>query len=127
MGDECFFNREPCLGVLEGHQPLSEPQMLLQGVGTVIALTFEDKIMQRLDEKTYKPQHRAWHIVGAQYICFLSPIQKMGRRSKYTVLQRGHTHGQQAREKMSHMANYKRNTNQNYIEVSPQTSHNGHL
>ena len=50
----------------------------------------------------------------------------MGRRSKYTVLQRGHTHGQPAREKVSHVANYKKNPNQNYNEVSPQTSHNGH-
>ena len=50
----------------------------------------------------------------------------MGRRSKYIVLQRGHTHGRQAREKMSPVANCKRNTNQNYSEVSPQTSHNGH-
>ena len=39
---------------------------------------------------------------------------------------RGHTHGQPAREKVSHVANYKKNPNQNYNEVSPQTSHNGH-
>ena len=76
MGDKCFLNREQCLGVLEGQQPLSKPQMLLWGVGTIIALTLEAKIVQGLDEKAYKPQHRAWHRVGAQYICFYHPLKK---------------------------------------------------
>lgn len=51
MGDKCFLNREQCLGVLEGQQPLSKPQMLLWGVGTITALTLEAKIVQGLDEK----------------------------------------------------------------------------
>ena len=37
-----------------------------------------------------------------------------------------HTDGQQVHEKMIIIANYQRNTNQNYNEVSPHTSQNGH-
>ena len=39
--------------------------------------------------------------------------QKMGRRPEQTFLQRGHTHGQQAHEKMFNNASYQRNANQN--------------
>ena len=49
------------------------------------------------------------------------PSQNMGRRSKQTFLQRRHTDGQEAHEKMLNMANYERNANQNYDEVSPHT------
>ena len=49
----------------------------------------------------------------------------MGRRPKQTFLQR-HTDGQQACEKMLNTANYQRNANQNYNEVSPHTSQNGY-
>ena len=42
------------------------------------------------------------------------PNQKMGRRPKWTFLQRWHTDGQQAHEKMLNIANYYRNANQNY-------------
>ena len=42
--------------------------------------------------------------------------QKMGRRLKQTFLQRRHTDGQQAREKMLNITNYQRNANQNYNE-----------
>ena len=49
----------------------------------------------------------------------------MGRRSKKTFLQRRHTDGQQAHEKMLNITNYQRNANQNYSDVSPHTSHNG--
>ena len=52
--------------------------------------------------------------------------QKMGRRPKQTFIQRKHTHGQQAHEKMLNITNYQRNANQNYNEVSPHTSQNGH-
>ena len=34
------------------------------------------------------------------------PNQKMGRRSKQTFIQRRHTDGQEAHEKMVNMANY---------------------
>ena len=37
-------------------------------------------------------------------------------------LYRRHTDGQQAHEKMLNIANYQRNTNQNYSEVPPHTS-----
>ena len=37
--------------------------------------------------------------------------QKMGRRPKQTLLQRRHTDGQQAHEKMLNIANYQRNAN----------------
>ena len=54
------------------------------------------------------------------------PNQKMDRSLKYTFLQRRHTDGQQAHEKMINIANYQRTANQNYNEVSPHTSQNGH-
>ena len=54
------------------------------------------------------------------------PNQMMGRRLKQTFLQRRHTDGQQAHEKMLNIVNYQRNANQNYNEVSPQTGKNGH-
>ena len=54
------------------------------------------------------------------------PNQKMGGRPKYTFLQRRYTNGQQTHEKMLNITNYQRNANQNYNEVSPHTSQNGH-
>ena len=54
------------------------------------------------------------------------PNQKMGRIPKQTFLQRRHTDGQKAHEKMLNIANYWKNANQNYNEVSPHTGHNGH-
>ena len=50
----------------------------------------------------------------------------MGGRPKEIFLQRRHTDGQQAHEKMLNIANYQRNANQNYNEVPPHTSQNGH-
>ena len=50
----------------------------------------------------------------------------MSRRSKETFLQRRHTDGQKAHEKMLNITNHQRNVNQNYNEVSPHTSQNGH-
>ena len=49
----------------------------------------------------------------------------MGGRPKQTFLQRRHTDGQEAHEKLLNITNYQRNANQNYNEVSPQTSQNG--
>ena len=51
----------------------------------------------------------------------------MGRRPKQTFLQRRHTDGQQAHEKMLNTANYERNANQNYKEVSPNSGQTGYL
>ena len=51
---------------------------------------------------------------------------KMGRRPTNTFLQRRYTDGQEAHEKIFNISNYWRNTNQNYNEVSPHTSQNGH-
>ena len=46
----------------------------------------------------------------------------MGRKSKRTFLQRRHTDGQKAHEKMlMNITNYQRNANQNFNEVT--TSH----
>ena len=42
--------------------------------------------------------------------------------SKQTFVQRRHTDGQKAHEKMFNITNYQRNANQNYNEVSPHTS-----
>ena len=46
-------------------------------------------------------------------------------RSKYTFFQRRHIDDQKAHEKMLNLT-IKRNTNQNYSEVSPHTDQNGH-
>ena len=46
------------------------------------------------------------------------------RRSKQILLQRTHTDGQEAHEKMFTTGNYQRNANQNYNEISPYTSQN---
>ena len=44
--------------------------------------------------------------------------QKMSRTPKQTFLQKRHTDGQQTYEKMLNIANYQRNANQDYNEVS---------
>ena len=53
------------------------------------------------------------------------PNQKIVRRLKKSFLQRNHTDGQQAHEKMLNITNCQRNANQNHNEVSPHTGHNG--
>ena len=54
------------------------------------------------------------------------PSPKMGRSPKQTFLQRRYTDCQQTPEKMLNITNHQRNANQNYNEVSPHTSQNGH-
>ena len=49
----------------------------------------------------------------------------MGRRPKYTFLQRQNDF-QKAHEKMLSVNNYGRNAHKNYNEVSPHTSQNSH-
>ena len=49
----------------------------------------------------------------------------MGKRSKQTFLQRRHADGQEAHKKLFNITN-QRNANQNYNEVSPHTTQNGH-
>ena len=53
------------------------------------------------------------------------PNKKMGKSPKQTFLQRRHTDGQQAYEKMLNIANYQKNANQNN-EVPLYTSQNSH-
>ena len=60
----------------------------------------------------------------AQYQKNQQSNEKMGRRSKYTFLQRRHTDGQEAHEKMLDIANYERNANPDYNVVSLHTSQN---
>ena len=50
----------------------------------------------------------------------------MGIRPKYIFLQRRHTDGYQAHEKMLNIANYQRNANQKHYEVSPHSGQNDH-
>ena len=50
----------------------------------------------------------------------------MGRRPKQSLLQRRFTDCQQTDERMLNTTNHQRNPNQNYYEVSPHTSQNGH-
>ena len=49
----------------------------------------------------------------------------MGRIPEQIFLQRRHTNGWQAQEKMLNITNYQENANQNY-EVPPNTGQNGH-
>ena len=46
----------------------------------------------------------------------------MGRRPKWTFLQRRHTDGQEEHEKLLNITNYQRTANQNYNEVLPHPS-----
>ena len=50
----------------------------------------------------------------------------MGRRPQQTFFQRSYTDGQQTHEKMLIIANYQRNANQYYNEVSPHTNQNSY-
>ena len=50
----------------------------------------------------------------------------MDKGTEQTFFQRRYTNGQQVHEKMLNIANYQRNANQNYDEVSPYTGQNGH-
>ena len=50
----------------------------------------------------------------------------MDRRPKQTFLQRRHTDGQEAHEKLLNITNYQRNANQNFNEAAPHTGQNGH-
>ena len=50
----------------------------------------------------------------------------MDTKAKYIFLQRRHTDGQEAHEKMLNITNYWRNANQSYNEITPHTSQNGH-
>ena len=63
---------------------------------------------------------------AAQYQKNKQPKQNMGGKSKQTFLQRRHTDGQKAHEKMLNITNYEKSGNQNYNEVSPYTGQNGH-
>ena len=53
-------------------------------------------------------------------------IKNLGGRPKQTFHQRRHTDGQEACKKVLNITNYQRNANQNYNEVSPRASQNGH-
>ena len=62
---------------------------------------------------------------AAQHQKNKQPNQKLGRRPKQTFLQRRHTDGHKAHEKMLNITNYQRNANQNHYEVPFHTSQNG--
>ena len=57
---------------------------------------------------------------------FLKKYKNMGRRPNQTSLQRRHSDGQQAHEKMFNITKCSRNTNENYNEVLPNNSQTGH-
>ena len=90
-------------------------------------LRMGENICKRRDHKglIYKNLQTA-HTALCQKKTPNNPNQKVGRRSKQTFLQRRHADGQQAHEKMLNIANYQRNTNRNYNEISLHTSQNGH-
>ena len=53
-------------------------------------------------------------------------MEKMGKRPEQTFLQGRCTDGQEAHEKMLSFTDYQRNEKQNYHEIAPHTSQNGH-
>ena len=69
---------------------------------------------------------RIWKQHTTQQQKSQQPSGKMGKRSEETILQGSYTDGQQALETMLNIVDYKRNANQNYHEISPHTSQNGH-
>ena len=50
----------------------------------------------------------------------------MGKGPEQTLLQRGHTDGQQTYEKMLNVTNHQRNANKNHNEILPHTGQNGY-
>ena len=75
---------------------------------------------QRINLKNKQAAH------AAQFQKNKRPNQKMGQRTKKTFLQRRHLEDPWECEKMLNVANYWRNVNQNYSEVSPHTGQTGH-
>ena len=75
-----------------------------------------------------------WHRLNLQtYKWLVSSMSKrqttqpqMEGRPEQAFLQRRHTDGQEAYEKMPNITNYQRNENQNDNEVPPHTSQNGY-
>ena len=53
------------------------------------------------------------------------PNQKMGQRTKQTLLQGRHTDGKETHEKMLNITHYQRNANQNHNEVPLHASQDG--
>ena len=64
---------------------------------------------------------------AAQYQKYNQPSRKMGKRSKWTFVQRRHQDSHKAPKKMLSITNYWRNANQNGNKVSPHTPQNVHL
>ena len=67
------------------------------------------------------------HLIELKKKTNKQPNQKMGRRSKQTIVQqtivqRRHTDGQEIHEKMLNITNYWRKANQNNKQVAPRTS-----
>ena len=78
------------------------------------------KQLQRINLQNLQAAH------AAQYQKNKQPNPKMGRRPKQTFLQRRYKDCSQTHERMLNITNHQRNATQNYNEVSPHTSHNGH-
>ena len=78
------------------------------------------KQLKRINFQTIQAAHTPQHQKNKQF------NQNVAKRPKQTFLQRRHTDGQEAHEKMLNIANYWRNANQNYKETSPHTRQNGH-
>ena len=62
---------------------------------------------------------------AAQFHKNKRPNQKVGQRTKQTILQKRHTDGLQTHEKMLNTTHYQRNANQNHNEVPFHASQNG--
>ena len=77
-----------------------------------------------------KRQPTEWEKIFANEVTdkeLISKIyKKMGKRSKYVFFPKKTHRWPKTHENMLSIINYQRNTNQNYNEVSPHTSQNGH-
>ena len=62
---------------------------------------------------------------AAQFQKNKRPNQKMGQRTKQTLVQRRPTDGSQTHEKMPNITHYEKNANQNHYEVPSHASQNG--